>query len=130
MKNIISWLSRLTSRVLTLESGKAVYTAAGTVSSADAKRGAVVANPGATGAVVIALPAAVPGMEVTAIVEATQQLRLDPNGTETVAGTNGVQGAAGKFLWADAVGEHIRLICVVAGTWDVAGFSGTWTHEA
>ena len=43
--------------------------------------------------------------------------------------SNGAQGAAGKYLSADAVGEWVRLLCVKAGQWQVAGYAGTWTVE-
>lgn len=39
------------------------------------------------------------------------------------------EGAAGKYLSADAVGEWVRLLCVKAGQWQVAGYAGTWTAE-
>ena len=137
MKSIISWLQRLTTRttaletgVATLESGKAVYTAAGTITAADAKRGAVVSNVGATGAITVVLPPAVPGMAVSAVVEATQELRIDPDGSETIAlPFTGAQGAAGKYIVADAATEHVNLVCITEGTWDVVGYSGTWTAQ-
>ncbi len=43
--------------------------------------------------------------------------------------STGAQGAAGKYLSADAVGEWVRLLCVKAGQWQVAGYAGTWTAE-
>jgi hypothetical protein len=93
--------------------------------------GGIVSNKGATGAVSFPLPAALPGMNFTAIVEAAYALRLDPNGTETIAlPSSGVQGAAGKYLEADAVGEKVKLVCLTAGTWSVEHYSGTWTAEA
>jgi hypothetical protein len=95
-----------------------------------AQTGAVISNLGASGAAVFALPAAVAGMNYTFIVEAAQELRIDPNGTETIAlPSNGVQGAAGKYLTADAVGENVMLVCATAGTWDVLNYTGTWTAE-
>jgi len=95
-----------------------------------AESGMVISNAGASGAAVFALPPAVVGLEFIALVEAAQEMRLDPNGTETVAlPSTGVQGAAGKYLTADAIGEKVHLICVTAGTWDVISYSGTWTAE-
>ena len=109
-----------------------VITAAGAVSSEQALVGVIVSNPGASDTVTFTLPAATPGMRVMAIVKAVQELRLDPNETETIAlPSAGVQGAAGKYLVADAIGESVELTCVVAGTWDAVGpIDGTWTHEA
>jgi hypothetical protein len=96
-----------------------------------AETGSTHTNAGATGTVTLTLPAAVAGLEFTFHVQAAQQLRIDPNGTETIAlPSSGAQGAAGKYLWADAVGEWVKLVCVEAGTWDVEGYNGTWTAEA
>ena len=59
-----------------------------------------------------------------------QELRIDPSGTETIAlPSSGAQGAAGKYLTADAVGEWVKLVCVKAGQWQVEGYAGTWAHE-
>jgi hypothetical protein len=103
----------------------------GTISALQALQNIHVSNAGASGASTWALPAALPGMRVTAIVEAAQELRLDPNGTETVAlPSTGVQSAAGKYIGADALAEKVQLVCLTAGTWDVVDFSGTWTAEA
>ena len=93
--------------------------------------GKTLTNTGAAGAVTFALPAAVVGYEVFARVTAAQELRLDPNGTETIAlPSTGVQGAAGKYLTANAATETVHLKCNATGTWDVLGFTGTWTAEA
>lgn len=93
--------------------------------------GSVHTNTGAAGTITMALPAAVVGMNFKAYVGAAQQLRLDPNGTETISlPSSGVAGAAGKYLVADAVGETVSLFCALAGTWAVAGYTGTWTAEA
>lgn len=90
----------------------------------------VVSNLGASGAVTFALPAAERGMRVTAIVQAAQELRLDPDGTETAAlPSTGVQGAAGKYLTANAIGETLRLVCITPGKWDAETYLGTWTAE-
>lgn len=88
-------------------------------------------NTGAGAAVVFALPAAIPGYEVYARVVAAQALRLDPNGTETIAlPSTGVQGAAGKYLGCSTAGATLHLKCSVAGAWDVLGSTGTWVAEA
>lgn len=105
-------------------------TALGVSITADqAFRHTVVSNVGATAAITVALPAARPGMRVTAIVKAAYAINLDPNGTETVSlPSSGVQGTAGQYLSGDAVGESVELICIVAGTWDAIGpIDGTWT---
>jgi hypothetical protein len=88
-------------------------------------------NTGAAGTITIALPVATVGLRYGFVVGAAQQLRIDPNGTETISlPSSGVPGAAGKYLVADAVGETVDLACLVAGNWHVLGYTGTWTAEA
>jgi hypothetical protein len=91
----------------------------------------VFTNEGAQAAAVFALGPSVVGVELTFVVMTAQELRIDPSGTETIAlPSSGAQGAAGKYLTADAVGEWVRLLCVKAGQWQVIGYAGTWAHEA
>jgi hypothetical protein len=86
---------------------------------------------GAAGAVTFALPAATVGLRYFFYVDAVQELRIDPNGTETISlPSTGVPGAAGKYLTANAVGESVYLVCPVTGTWACMGYTGTWTAEA
>jgi hypothetical protein len=85
-------------------------------------------NAGATGPVVFALPPAVVGLNYYFRVSAVQELRIDPNGTETISlPSTGVPSAAGAYIVADAIGETVRIVCAVAGSWSVFGFTGTWT---
>jgi hypothetical protein len=85
-------------------------------------------NAGATGAIIFALPAATVGLKYSFLVLAAYGLSLDPSGTQTIAlpSTN-VQGSAGATIVADAVGEYVEIECVVAGTWNVFGYLGTWS---
>jgi hypothetical protein len=93
--------------------------------------GGVISNAGASGAATFALPPATAGLTFTFVVQAAQELRIDPNATETIAlPSTGVQGAAGKYLVADAIGEKVQLVCLTAGKWDVIHYSGIWTAEA
>lgn len=97
-----------------------------TVTTAD--NGKTFSTAGASGTVVFAMPAAVPGLRYRFYVGAAQELRIDPNGTETAGlPSTGVQQAAGAYLTANAAGETLDLQCVVAGTWSPFGYSGTWT---
>jgi hypothetical protein len=92
--------------------------------------GAIISNLGASGAAAFVLPPATLGLEFTFVVEVAQELRIDPDGTETVAlPATGVQQAAGKYITADAIGERIHLVCITAGTWDALYSAGTWTVE-
>lgn len=93
--------------------------------------GSLFSTTGAGGAVVFAMPVAVVGLEYWFYVGAAQELRIDPNGSETISlPSTGVAGAAGKYLTANAAGETVHLVCANAGTWSVMGFTGTWTAEA
>ena len=86
--------------------------------------GAVLANSGAAGAVVFALPAAQPGMRLTATVIAAQALTLDL----PVGGTIRALATSGQTFTADAAGETLQLVCVVPNVWESVGAAdGTWT---
>lgn len=109
---------------------KVTVDADGMAGITEAYSGGVFTNEGATGAAVFALGASAVGVELTFFVMAAQELRIDPSGSETIAlPSSGAQGAAGKYLTADAVGEWVRLLCVKAGQWQVTGYLGTWAHE-
>ena len=96
-----------------------------------AESGSIHTTVGAAGTVVFTLPAAVTGLEYFFKVGAAQELRIDPDGSETIAlPSTGVQGAAGKYLTANAAGETVHIISDADGTWSVYGFTGTWTAEA
>lgn len=83
---------------------------------------------GAAGTVVFALPAATVGQRYRFLVGAAQELRIDPNGTETIGlPSSGVQQAAGAYLTANAAGEFLEIECIIAGTWTPMAFNGTWT---
>lgn len=93
------------------------------------ENGTLHSNDGASGAVTLTLPAGVDGMFFFFNVRAAQELRIDPNGTETISlPSNGVPGAAGKYLTADAIGESVHLM-FADGNWFVVGYTGTWTAE-
>lgn len=105
------------------------HTADDTLTTAES--GSVHTNTGAAGAVVLTLPPATVGLNYQFAVGAAQELRLDPDGTETISlPSTGVPGAAGKYLTANAVGETVGLFCAVAGSWSVSGYTGTWTAES
>lgn len=107
----------------------AAKTAAYTVTAAES--GKRFTNTGASGAIAFTLPAAAIGLEYWFWVGAAQELRIDPNGSETIAlPSTGAQSAAGKYISADAVGEWVHVECVKAGEWAVMGYLGTWTAEA
>src|SRR5688572_2222423 len=91
-----------------------VKTANYTVTTDDV--GKTFTNEGAGAAVTFALPAATVGLWYRFTAKAAQELRVDPNGTETIAlPSSGVQQAAGAYLTFNADGEGIEIECVKAG---------------
>lgn len=100
-------------------------TAAYTVTTTD--NGKTFTNEGASGAVAFSLPAATVGLWYRFVVKAAQELRIDPNGTETISLPTGVQQAAGAYIVADAIGERVSVECVTAGKWETSEAVGTWT---
>lgn len=90
--------------------------------------GTTFTNEGASGAITFALPAATVGLWYRFTAKAAQELRVDPNGTETIAlPSTGAQQAAGAYLTFDAIGEGIEIQCVKAGCWEVNYYRGTVT---
>ena len=88
-------------------------------------------NTGASATVTLTLPVAVVGMHFRAVVGAAQELRIDPAASETIAlPATGVQGAAGKYLMANAAQERCDFFCAVAGTWSTLATPAIWTAEA
>lgn len=101
-------------------------TAAYTVTAGE--NGTGFTNTGAAGQVTFTLPPAVVGLHYYFRVSVAQELRIDPNGTETISlPSTGVPSAAGAYIVADAIGETVRIVCAVAGSWSVFGYTGTWT---
>lgn len=87
-------------------------------------------NTGASGTITIVLPAATVGLRYGFALGAAQELRIDPNGTQTISlPSTGVPAAAGKYIVADAVGENVELACLIAGNWSVLNYTGTWAAE-
>lgn len=117
-------MSTLNGRGLTtIEAKTAAYTIVALTDN-----GKTFTNAGASGQVTFSLPAATVGQWYRFRVKATQELRIDPNGTETIAlPSTGAQSAAGAYIVADANGEGVMIECTVAGQWDVVHYIGTWT---
>jgi hypothetical protein len=94
--------------------------------------GSLVCNTGATGTVVISLPAATVGLEFRAHVRAAFALRLDPTVSQVIGNptAGSADGGAGKYIGSSTVGASIHLVCLATGRWDVQAVKGTWTLEA
>lgn len=92
--------------------------------------GAIISNFASSSAAMFNLPAALVGMEFYFYVLAAVELRINPDGTETIGlPSSGVQQAAGKYITADAVGEYVHIVCVKAGQWATLDYRGTWGVE-
>lgn len=124
MSTITRWIKSIEARLVP---DTIVATANTVITPAQARQGVVVSNKGAAGEVVFSLPAAVPGMRVTAVVQSAQLLSLDPVDTEIIYGTNGVALTEDVAIKANAVGETLQLVCVEKGFWTVTASAGTWT---
>lgn len=93
--------------------------------------GSIHTNTAAGGTVTLVLPGASVGLEFLFAVGATQELRIDPAGTQAIClPSTGVPGTGGKYLASSTVGSALHLVCMVASVWHVVGFSGTWAAEA
>lgn len=102
------------------------HTADDTLTAAES--GSVHTTVGASATVTFTLPAATAGLEYFFRVGAVQELRIDPNASETIAlPSTGAPSAGGAYITANAVGETVHILCVTAGHWSVVGFTGTWT---
>lgn len=104
----------------------AVKTAAYTI-VAGTDNGKTFTNEGAGGAVTFSLPPATVGQWYRFVAKAAQEIRLDPNGTETIALDTGVQQAAGAYITFNAIGERVGIECVKAGEWETFDPVGTIT---
>jgi hypothetical protein len=96
------------------------------------ENGSLVTNAGASGTVVLTLPAATVGLEYRGHVRAAFALRFDPNGSEVIGNptAGSADGGAGKYIGSSTVGAAIHLVCSTAGRWEVQSVKGTWTLEA
>lgn len=86
-------------------------------------------NEGASGEMTLTLPPALKGYKYHFRVVVAEELRIDPDGSETIA-IDGTQQTAGKYITANAIGELCTLECVIAGQWEQTNALGTWTAEA
>ncbi len=87
--------------------------------------GRTVTNSGASGAVVYTLLAAAAnhiGWRFRFEVATAQDLRIDPNGSETIRG-----GTSGQYLESDTIGDSVTIECDAAGSWKIVEQYGTWT---
>lgn len=84
-------------------------------------QGHTITNVGATTTTTYSLPSAVVGMEPFRFIRlASQEVDLDPNGSEIIRG-----GSAGQYLSLDSDGSGVELKCIAAGVWERMQFVGS-----
>ena len=89
--------------------------------------GQVFTNRGATGIVTITLPAnAVAGTKFTFAVQEFYRIHVDP-GADTIR--DDIGRTAGKYKWADYVGENLTIVADGNGDWFVISKWGSWSQE-
>jgi hypothetical protein len=100
------------------------HTATGNITAAESF-GGTVTNTGAGGAIVLTLPVAVVGMEVTVYLTAAQDVNVNPqDGASILALTD----AAGDAISSDAtIGSGLTLRALSTTTWGALYRQGTWT---
>lgn len=85
-------------------------------------------NYGAVVPIVFTLPDDAPeGTTFTFAVQAAYEIRIDP-GSATIRDDCGQ--TAGKYKYADAIGECITLVADANGDWITIAKNGTWSEEA
>lgn len=110
---------------LTGKLGVTAHTGTGAITAAECL-GGTVTNTGASGAIVLTLPAAVVGYSVLVYLTAAFDVNIDPNGTDQILG---LTNSAGDAISSDAtVGSCVTLMCFATGYWSpYGGGVGTWT---
>jgi len=89
-----------------------------------AENGTYYDNTGATAIVEFDLPAATRGLSFTFERVASYAVRVDPNGSETFAGST-----AGKYKSLDGDGAYMKIECIKDGVWHVVASSGSVSDE-
>jgi hypothetical protein len=92
----------------------------------EAESGSVHTNLGSTGFITLTLPVGPQaGTRFTFCVQGTHSLRVNP-GTAAIRDNSGQ--TAGKYKWADYVGECITVVADSNGDWAVTAKSGIWSE--
>lgn len=73
----------------------------------------------------LTLPAGAPGLRMRFLCVNAHDLRIDPNGSETIRG-----GGAGKYLELETIGEAVELLWnPSASVWEIVASNGTLSFE-
>jgi hypothetical protein len=90
--------------------------------------GSVHTNLGAAMPIILTLPEDTPeGTVFTFAVQAAYEIRIDP-GSAAIRDDSGQ--TAGKYKYADAIGECITLVADENGDWVTISKNGTWNEQA
>jgi hypothetical protein len=94
----------------------------------EAESGSVHTNNGATDHITLTLPSSpTAGTHYYfAVQQAAEQIRVDP-GDAAIRCDSGQ--TAGKYKWADAIGECMHIVADSNGNWVVVSKRGTWIEE-
>lgn len=96
-----------------------------TTLTADQLYGTLFVNTGASGAIVLNLPAPVPGMRFRVFLTAAQDVDINPaDSTQILVLTNATGDAISS---AATAGNAIELVAASSTTWVAFAASGTWT---
>lgn len=84
-------------------------------------------NEGATAIAPFVLPAAVPGLQFTFVVQDTDGIRVTVGQSDdTIKGTDDVSAAGGK-IESTGAGSSITILALNATEWIYTAVVGTWT---
>jgi hypothetical protein len=93
-----------------------------------AESGSFHTNRGSTGMITLTLPDSAPaGTMFTFAVQEGQALAIDP-GVGAIRDAGGQ--TAGKYKWADYIGESMKVVADGNGDWISVGRQGTWIEES
>ena len=93
----------------------------------ESESGQVFSNRGATGTVALTLPAnAAAGTKFSFVVQEFQRLQVDPGAG---AIRDDIGATAGKYKWADYVGENLTVVADGSGDWFNMSKWGLWSEE-
>jgi len=88
--------------------------------------GTLFTNEGATGTVILTLPAAAIGLEYEFYIQANQTFTITAGSGDTIRSGTNVSTAAGTVS-NNTVGNMIRIVAINSTEWIARTITGTWT---
>lgn len=98
---------------------KKIITSTANVTLTAADTGAICTTDGATSAVTVTLPVAVPGMTYDVLVGANYSVSVKTGGTDLFRNGKATISNSDKGSW-------LRLVCAISGYWEMDTVQGTW----